>query len=472
MAHGGNKYAGAGVGGVIAGESSGDPESIEAGGGGGEGIMQWTPGSSAKPIYPIITGNANLDMANQLVDMMTYIAGRGGIGSINSAGSALGAAEVFSRMEAPLVPGSDIDAGVVASLYAQGLAAGGKITSGTGPSADDVLARVSKGETVVSAADSKILAPLFAALGIPGYASGGKVSGASYLKAWTGSGAPEINTQIGTWTKNQSRDSTLAGAKGLSRALHAKYVSAAADDKKHITSLTAERQVLRDWRTSLGTSDSSLSSWISAAGKTPALKGSVAAWKKQLASQKASIAGVSKMLGLTPAEQSAAAASKAAAASAAAAASSAGASSSDTSSSDGSTASTTTATPAPAPLTAASVTASLAGIGPQGGLGAMLTASVPSAATTAGTTSASAGPVTEPVLGWGFGGPGGGSAGSGPAGTSGGGGATLADVIREIRKLNATTAAVPAGVGAHVGGALGGATSAASFRSRYPRGGA
>ena len=44
--------------------------------------------------------------------------------------------------------------------------------------------------------------------------------------------------------------------------------------------------------------------------------------------------------------------------------------------------------------------------------------------------------------------------------------------IALTRKLIDTTAAVPAGVGRQVGGAIGGASSAASFRSRYPRGGA
>jgi len=54
-------------------------------------------------------------------------------------------------------------------------AAGGKILTGTGPKSDDVLIRASRGETVVSAAHSAILAPLFAAVGIPGYANGGLV---------------------------------------------------------------------------------------------------------------------------------------------------------------------------------------------------------------------------------------------------------------------------------------------------------
>jgi hypothetical protein len=53
------------------------------------------------------------------------------------------------------------------------LAAGGKINAGTGERADDVLARVSRNETVVSAAHSRLLAPVFRSVGVPGYASGG-----------------------------------------------------------------------------------------------------------------------------------------------------------------------------------------------------------------------------------------------------------------------------------------------------------
>ncbi len=44
--------------------------------------------------------------------------------------------------------------------------------------------------------------------------------------------------------------------------------------------------------------------------------------------------------------------------------------------------------------------------------------------------------------------------------------------IALTRKLIDTTAAVPAATGRHVGGAISGASAAASFRSRYPRGGA
>jgi TP901 family phage tail tape measure protein len=57
------------------------------------------------------------------------------------------------------------------------MAAGGKIKEGTGPTADDVLALLSRGETVVPAADSA--RPEFkrwaARRGIPGFASGGPI---------------------------------------------------------------------------------------------------------------------------------------------------------------------------------------------------------------------------------------------------------------------------------------------------------
>lgn len=60
--------------------------------------------------------------------------------------------------------------------HIDGLASGGLIHSGTGPTADDVLIRASRGETVVSARHSAMLAPIFAAVGVPGYALGGPVA--------------------------------------------------------------------------------------------------------------------------------------------------------------------------------------------------------------------------------------------------------------------------------------------------------
>lgn len=53
----------------------------------------------------------------------------------------------------------------------------GRVTAGTHSTADDVLARISKGETVVSADHSRVLAPIFSAVGVPGYAGGGIPAG-------------------------------------------------------------------------------------------------------------------------------------------------------------------------------------------------------------------------------------------------------------------------------------------------------
>jgi phage-related protein len=92
---------------------------------------------------------------------------------------------------------------------------------------------------------------------------------------------------------------------------------------------------------------------------------------------------------------------------------------------------------------------------------------------------ATGGIVTEPVLGYGL------ASGSlygfgerGPeivtplGGSRGGDGASLADVCARLDMLIGTTAAVPAGVGRHVGGAINASASDASFRNRYPLGGA
>jgi len=80
--------------------------------------------------------------------------------------------------------------------YIRNFAAGGKITVGTGPTADDVLIRASKDETVLSAAHSSLLAPLLATIGVPGYAKGGKVGqnppGVTPAQARFGSGVNPV----------------------------------------------------------------------------------------------------------------------------------------------------------------------------------------------------------------------------------------------------------------------------------------
>ena len=51
------------------------------------------------------------------------------------------------------------------------------------------------------------------------------------------------------------------------------------------------------------------------------------------------------------------------------------------------------------------------------------------------------------------------------------GGGSDPALLARMDALIAATRGIPAGVGDQVGGAIGGAASAASFRSRYPRGG-
>jgi Phage tail lysozyme len=126
MSNGFSQAAAAGVAGTIAGESNGNPESVEAGGGGGEGILQWTPGSSASPMQPILTGNAQQDFDNQLVDMLSYANSnsteavqRGGVdlSQLKNATNPIQAASWWSAFEGPLTPGSDVNSNVANSVY-------------------------------------------------------------------------------------------------------------------------------------------------------------------------------------------------------------------------------------------------------------------------------------------------------------------------------------------------------------------
>jgi len=65
-----------------------------------------------------------------------------------------------------------------------GAAKGMRITAGTTGTADDVLVRASRGETIVSAAHSRMLAPVFSAAGVPGYAAGGFIGKIPGAMSW------------------------------------------------------------------------------------------------------------------------------------------------------------------------------------------------------------------------------------------------------------------------------------------------
>jgi hypothetical protein len=351
------------------------------------------------------------------------------------------------------------------------------VVQGTGPTADDVLIRASRGELVVPA--NLVSAGLVDHLKglIPGFASGGSVAsrGAAYLKGWHKSEGT-VNAQIDHRTHDLHIDTILAGAAGLSKTLHAKYAKAEAADKKTLAGLTTERTVLRDWRTQLSGSDVSLNAWIAAAGKTPALRENVAGWRRQLAAHKKTINEISAMLGLTGAQLAADAAAAKAAAAASAASAAAVAAASAAGGGAGSTGASAAATVAAAvPLTPAAALALLSpagsgGIqipaltGPGGGAGAFPWSGWGGASGSSGSS------------GWGDWGGGDqgrpGMAGSGGGtGSSGGSqdqlGAKLDRLAAKLDQLIGVTAAVPRATGEHVGAAIGGAAHDASFRRRY-----
>jgi hypothetical protein len=87
------------------------------------------------------------------------------------------------------------------------MAAGGRVTNGTGPTADDVLVRVSKGETIVPAHLTPEIAPWAASRGIPGFRAGGFVG--------------QIDSQTRAVNKVQARGTGSLLDKGLTKLLSA-----------------------------------------------------------------------------------------------------------------------------------------------------------------------------------------------------------------------------------------------------------
>jgi hypothetical protein len=75
-------------------------------------------------------------------------------------------------------------------------ARGWKVNQGTTPTADDVPVLVSRGETIVSAADSMKLAPAFRALRVPGYASGGLVGSVDTLGSYAADYFSQANAKV------------------------------------------------------------------------------------------------------------------------------------------------------------------------------------------------------------------------------------------------------------------------------------
>jgi hypothetical protein len=122
MSNGYSRAGASGVAGAVAGESAGNPESIQypndpdAGGG---GLIQWTPPTKAGPDTPILSGDPQTDWKNQLVDILAFNDSAGSVASLNAQTNPVDAADYYSQnFERPLVTDSDVRAGVANQIYA------------------------------------------------------------------------------------------------------------------------------------------------------------------------------------------------------------------------------------------------------------------------------------------------------------------------------------------------------------------
>ncbi len=156
------------------------------------------------------------------------------------------------------------------------------------------------------------LVPGYAKGGLIGYASGGTVAkqGRAWLNAWRsrhggGFGAawgPKVlNQQIPAMAAAMHRAQALAGAGGLSPGQHRFWAKTAADEKKRLGVLGKELATERAWRYQLQLNELGLDRQVHAAGNLPGLRGAVRGWKAQMGRDRATIAGISKMLGYSDA---------------------------------------------------------------------------------------------------------------------------------------------------------------------------
>ena len=143
---------------------------------------------------------------------------------------------------------------------------------------------------------------------VPGYASGGTVAkqGRTWLNAWrsrhgggpyAAHGPVVVNEQIARMSAAVGRAKALAGAGGLSGGQHRFWANTAAGETKHLAVLRKELTTERAWRYQLQLNELGLDRQIRAAGNLPGLAGPARGWKAQMGRDRATIAGISKMLG-------------------------------------------------------------------------------------------------------------------------------------------------------------------------------
>lgn len=119
VAHGYSKAAAAGICGCIAGESQGDPDATQIGGGGGRGLIQWTDHDGTHYDVPM-TGNRQRDFNAQLPDILQYNEnqGAGNVQALNSISDPVRAARFYSEnFERPKQADSDVRPDVARSVY-------------------------------------------------------------------------------------------------------------------------------------------------------------------------------------------------------------------------------------------------------------------------------------------------------------------------------------------------------------------
>jgi hypothetical protein len=130
VANGYTAIAAAGIVGCVAGESSGNPESVGAG---SYGIIQ----EQGSQYASLVTGDASKDLDTQLAALIAYnnAQGSGLIAMLNAQTSPVAAADFYSQyFERPLVKDSDVVSSVATSVYAQ-LTSGTTAITGNNPGA-------------------------------------------------------------------------------------------------------------------------------------------------------------------------------------------------------------------------------------------------------------------------------------------------------------------------------------------------
>jgi len=113
--HGYSKAAAAGIAACIAGESTGDPESV---GSGGWGLIGWTPQFPGQYQNLFPTKHPAADLARQMPAILAYNKTSGDVQALNSITDPVDAARYYSQnFERPLVTFSDVRGDVATAVF-------------------------------------------------------------------------------------------------------------------------------------------------------------------------------------------------------------------------------------------------------------------------------------------------------------------------------------------------------------------